>query len=266
MVKKIEVKVRGMQESLFYRFTNKNNNLKTGDYVIIETKRGQELAQVQSISEKGKEELKPIIRIAIPNDLEVEKQNQKQETEIISKTNIFVKELKLNMNIVDCVLMHNKKKVVVYFTSNHRVDFRELVKKMAFVFKMKIELRQINQREEFSLEKSVGPCGRVCCCANNKNLCKKNNIKMAKIQGVSLTGNNVNGVCDKLKCCIAYEYKMYEEELKTLPQINVKVETPDGKGKVVFLEVLSHIIHVQFEDGTRKKYKLAEIKRFNNDK
>ncbi len=255
-----------------YSFSPNGLKLKVGDMVIVDTSRGNELGYVCSnpifvddLELVGN--LKNIIRLANENDIKKHKENIEKQKEIVSITEELANSLNLDMKIVGAELDLDRSKVTINFTSDDRVDFRELVKKLALKLKTRIELRQIGARNETQMLGGLGPCGRQVCCNLFLKDFEHSTIKMAKNQGLSLNPTNISGLCGKLKCCLAYENDGYVEILKQMPKVNSIVETPDGEGQVVYNNLLKKLVQVKFTKGDTtelKEYELDKIK-FNSD-
>ena len=255
-----------------YSFSPNGLKLKVGDMVIVDTSRGNELGYVCSnpifvddLELAGS--LKNVIRLANENDIKKHEENIEKQKEIVSITEELANSLNLDMKIVSAELDLDRSKVTINFTSDDRVDFRELVKKLALTLKTRIELRQIGARNETQMLGGLGPCGRQVCCNLFLKDFEHSTIKMAKNQGLSLNPTNISGLCGKLKCCLAYENDGYVEILKQMPKINSIVKTPDGEGQVVYNNLLKKLVQVKFTKGDTtelKEYELDKIK-FNND-
>lgn len=221
--------------------------------VIVDTARGHEYAIVKRPFLEVEEErivppLKPIIRIATQRDKETVKKNEERKPEAIRQTQELIEKHKLSMKLVDCEFAFDGTKVVFYYTAPSRVDFRELVKEMSSVFKMRIELRQIGIRDEIKMIGGLGACGRECCCSTCMPDLKKVTIKMAKTQGLSLNPSKISGMCGRLMCCLSYENDYYSEAGKIVPKVGETVSTPDGKGTVVNINMLKMQVRVKIED------------------
>lgn len=255
-----------------YSFSPNGLKLKVGDMVIVDTSRGNELGYVCSnpifvddLELVGS--LKNVIRLANENDIKKHEENIEKQKEIVSITEELANSLNLDMKIVSAELDLDRSKVTINFTSDDRVDFRELVKKLALTLKTRIELRQIGARNETQMLGGLGPCGRQVCCNLFLKDFEHSTIKMAKNQGLSLNPTNISGLCGKLKCCLAYENDGYVEILKQMPKINSIVKTPDGEGQVVYNNLLKKLVQVKFTKGDTtelKEYELDKIK-FNSD-
>lgn len=260
-IKEVGINFEGQPK--IYSFNPAGLNLKLGDYVVVDTARGLELGKVATpIKEEevkeGNEPLKKVIRLATEEDIKAKGNNvleaKKDKTRIIEIVNDF----KLDMKIVSVELTLDKSKMLINFTSDNRVDFRELVKTLASEFKTRIELRQIGPRDEVKILGGLGPCGRPCCCTKNTGDFEHVSIKMAKNQGLSLNPSNISGLCGRLMCCLSYENKHYAEALKLMPKVGSEVKTPDGVGTVLYNNLLKRTVEVKFEDD-KKEYAVSEL-------
>lgn len=260
-IKEVGINFEGQPK--IYSFNPAGLNLKLGDYVVVDTARGLELGKVATPikEEEVKEEdepLKKVIRLATEEDIKAKGNNvleaKKDKTRIIEIVNDF----KLDMKIVSVELTLDKSKMLINFTSENRVDFRELVKTLASEFKTRIELRQIGPRDEVKILGGLGPCGRPCCCTKNTGDFEHVSIKMAKNQGLSLNPSNISGLCGRLMCCLSYENKHYAEALKLMPKVGSEVKTPDGVGTVLYNNLLKRTVEVKFEDD-KKEYAVSEL-------
>lgn len=237
-----------------YYFDPAGIEIKEGDNVIVETSRSVELGKVV-IGPKDIDDaeitkpLKSVLRIATEEDLALEQQNHKDEKEAIKICSEKIKEHKLNMNLVDVEYTFDRTKLLFYFTSESRVDFRELVKDLATIFRTRIELRQIGVRDESKIMSSVGVCGRDICCSRFLGDFAPVSIKMAKEQGISLSPSKISGICGRLMCCLKFEQDTYEELWKTTPHEGAIVETPKGKGTVEYTSVLKGQVKVKLDSA-----------------
>lgn len=256
-----------------YTFSPNGLNLKVGDVVIVDTIRGQELGYVSSAIQYVEDielvdRLKNVLRFATQKDIDQKKENIEKEKEIKATTEEIAQRLNLEMKITNAELNLERTKVVINFTSDNRVDFRELVKELASTFKIRIELKQIGSRIETQLLGGLGPCGRAVCCNTFLKDFEHSTIKMAKNQGLSLNPNNISGLCGRLKCCLAYENAHYTETLKIMPKVNSFVETPNGKGQVVYNNLLKKLVQVKFSKGENdfeiKEFELKDIKQLES--
>lgn len=221
--------------------------------VIVDTARGYEYAIVKKPCIEVEENkiispLKPVVRIATRRDRETIQRNEERKPEAMRSTQELIEKHKLDMKLVDCDFAFDGTKVVFYYTAPHRVDFRELVKEMSAIFKMRIELRQIGIRDEIKMIGGIGVCGKECCCATCMPDLKKVSIKMAKTQGLSLNPAKISGMCGRLMCCLSYENDYYAEAAKRVPKIGELVSAPDGKGIVVNINMLKMQVRVKIED------------------
>lgn len=258
-----------------YYFNPLNFDIKQGDHVIVETKRGVEYGRVvlpiQDINEELKTELKPVIRLATPEDDAIYERHQKQEKQAMEICRKKINEHKLDMKLVSAEYTFDETKILFYFTSEGRVDFRELVKDLALEFKTRIELRQIGVRDESKVMGSVGVCGRGLCCSSWLEEFVPVSIKMAKEQGLSLNPSKISGACGRLMCCLKYEQEAYEDLIKNTPGAGVKVRTPDGDGVVESVALLQGKVRVVIEKNDEKtinEYFVDQVERIgaNNEK
>ncbi len=266
---KTVIGVRLKRPGKIYYFNPKNKKINKGDFVIVETTFGQEYAEVvmgnkEIPDEKVVAPLKDIIRVATPKDKAQNETNKKKEREAFKIAQENIKKHKLEMNLVDVQYQFDNSKILFYFTAEGRIDFRELVKDLAAIFKTRIELRQIGLRDEVRRIGGNGICGRELCCCSYLGDFEMVSIKMAKEQNLSLTPSKISGCCGRLMCCLKYEQEVYEEKNARLPGVGAIVETPDGKGVVEGLEILKEIVKVKIEDKEEnefhKKYELKDIK------
>ena len=244
------VGVKFKNSAKVYYFSPEGIEFAENDGVIVETVRGVEYGTVavpnKEVDEKEiVSELKPVIRKATDKDVEQLKRNEKDKEHALEVIAEKVQKMNLSMKLVDAEYTFDRHKLIFYFTSSGRVDFRELVRELAAVFKVRIELRQIYERDDIKMRGGLAVCGRPCCCTTHLQDFEKVTIKMAKIQGLSLNPQKINGCCGRLMCCLKYENDEYEAAKKELPDYGKEVITPDGKGKVVGLNLLSRIVKVR---------------------
>lgn len=246
-----------------YYFDPCQLDVKLGDKVIVETARGQEFGTVaMDIKEVREEqiasELKPIIRIATPEDEVHHKENEKKKARALELCQEKIGKHGLEMKLIDVEYTFDNNKVIFYFTADGRVDFRELVKDLASVFRMRIELRQVGVRDEAKILGGVGCCGRSLCCNSWLSEFQPVSIKMAKTQNLSLNPTKISGVCGRLMCCLKYENDVYLQLKKGMPEVGERVKTRDGMGKVVDTSIFSESVKVRHftgeknEDGSEK--------------
>ncbi len=261
------VGVRFKRLGKIYFFNPEGLKVKKGDFVIVETVQGEEYGEViipNRIIEDEKllEPLKTIIRFATPKDKKHYEECKKKEKEAFEVCINKIKEHKLDMTLTDVEYKFDNSKILFYFTADGRIDFRELVKDLAAIYKTRIELRQIGVRDEVKRIGGNGVCGReLCCCSFLRNF-ETVSIKMAKEQNISLNPSKISGNCGRLMCCLKYEQEVYEDKLKRLPNVGAIVKTSEGVGEVEGVEILKEQIKVKFKDGDgwiHKKYKSSEI-------
>jgi cell fate regulator YaaT (PSP1 superfamily) len=239
-------------------------NVKEGNYVIIEHDRGQDYGQIISPNEApaaqgaSKESPKKIIRIATDADLKQIEQNRSKAKEAFSACAKKIEEHKLDMKLVQAEYSFDMSKIIFYFTADGRIDFRNLVKDLAKVFKARIELRQIGVRDEAKLFGGFGPCGRELCCARFLKDFEPVTMKMAKEEGLPLNPLKISGLCGRLMCCLSFEYETYKILAKGLPKEGERVHVPQGKGKVISVNVFDRIVTVELEDGTQVQVSYKE--------
>ena len=266
-MKKI-IGVRFKRLGKIYFFDPKWLEVKKGENVIVDTAQGEEIAEVVIPNRMIEEEkivtpLKKVLRLASQKDLKHAEECRKKEKEAFEICNKKIKEHKLDMTLTDVEYKFDNSKIIFYFTADGRIDFRELVKDLAAIYKTRIELRQIGVRDEVKRIGGNGVCGRELCCCTFLSDFETVSIKMAKEQNLSLNPAKVSGKCGRLMCCLKYEQNVYEEKTKKLPNIGAIVSTPDGKGEVTGIETLKEIVKVKFEDDdvvNYKKYKAEDIK------
>lgn len=264
--------VRFKRPGKVYFFDAGNINVKAKDKVIVETAMGQEMGEVvinnkNLTNNKIKASLKPIIRVATEKDLKHFTENKEKEKEAFKICEEKIKKHKLCMHLVDASYTFDNAKLLFYFTADNRIDFRELVKDLASIFKTRIELRQIGVRDQVRRIGGNGVCGRELCCCTFLNNFDTVSIKMAKEQNIALNPAKISGNCGRLMCCLRYEQEAYEEKLKKLPKVGAIVKTEDGEGTVDSIEILKGIVRVKIKDGEDtfyKKYPASEIKIIKN--
>ena len=237
--------------------------------VVVETSKGLEYAWVAYPTREVKEEevvqpLKPIVRIATQRDREVYAQAEAKKPQAMQTCREKIVQHGLEMKLVDCEFSFDGSKIVFYFTSAGRVDFRDLVKDLASTFHNRIELRQVGTRDETKYLGGIAPCGRICCCAGNMPEFKKVSIKMAKTQGLALNPAKISGLCGRLMCCLSYESEYYADAYKKMPKVGSEVGTPDGKGIVASVNMLKMTVKVKIDDQNGgliyKDFDLAEVR------
>lgn len=267
-MKKIVIGVKFKELGKIYFFDPKGEKFEKGDHVIVETSMGEEYTEVivpnKEIAEKSlAAPLKPIVRKATNKDKKHHEDNKRKEKEALKTAQKLIKKYKLDMNLTGVEYTFDNSKLLFYFTADGRIDFRDLVKELASIFKTRIELRQIGVRDEVRKIGGNGICGReLCCCTFLENF-DTVSIKMAKEQNIALASSKISGNCGRLMCCLRYEHEVYEEKLKRLPKIGATVKTEDGEGTVDGIETLKEKVRVKLKDGDGfyyKKYDAKDIK------
>ena len=248
-----------------------DNKLRVGDFALFESSRGVEIGKVvkpvfeaeEKVDSKDGEilEIEKIryLKPATTLDMQTAKSNKLEAEKIKETTKQKIKEFELEMKIDEVFLSLDKSKITIYFTSDGRVDFRNLVKDLATTFKSRIELKQIGPRDEVRCMGGFGPCGKVCCCKEFLNDFDHVTIKMAKTQNLSLNPTKISGLCGRLMCCLAYENEHYAETASLMPKINSEVITPNGKGVVVFNDLLKRQITVKLGDENQTELKIFDL-------
>jgi cell fate regulator YaaT (PSP1 superfamily) len=261
--------VRFRTAGKIYFFDPLNFDVKRGEHVIVETARGIEFGTVvgdpkEIEDDKVVQPLKPVIRVANQRDYEQEAANKEKEKEAFKICLEKIKKHELDMKLIDAEYTFDNNKVLFYFTADGRIDFRELVKDLAAVFKTRIELRQIGVRDETKILGGIGICGRPLCCHTHLSEFVPVSIKMAKEQNLSLNPTKISGVCGRLMCCLKHEEETYEYLNKKLPNVGDLVTTDDGlKGEVHSVNVLRQLVKVIVEVDDEKEiheYKVEQLK------
>lgn len=250
-----------------YYFDPNGETFKEGDNAILETARGQEFGKVvfgnkEVPDSEVVQPLKPVLRKATSKDEEQNEKNLSERARLMEETVKKVFAHNLPMKVVDAEYTFDRTKIIIYFTADMRVDFRELVKDLASLFHLRIELRQIYERDDIKLRGALAVCGRPCCCITHLQDYEKVSIKMAKFQNLSLNPSKISGCCGKLMCCLRYENDYYQETYKLMPKVNSMIDTPDGDGQVVGTDMLKREVKVRITD----KEGGVEIKTFPLEK
>ena len=240
--------------------------LTVGTQVIVETERGRALGSVVRepriiTTAEAPPKLKAVLRIANESDLNMAEANNQREIEALKFCQQRVLQRKMEMKLVRAEYLFDGSKIVFYFTSDGRVDFRDLVRDLAQHFRTRIEMRQIGVRDEAKLVGGLGICGRELCCATHLRSFAPVSVKMAKAQGLALNPNKISGQCGRLLCCLAYEYETYNDMRKTLPKCGKKVLLESGPAEVLSLDVLAQKMTVCSANGERSKVHVSELKK-----
>ena len=248
-------------------------NIKHGDYVLVRTEKGEEVAQAQFICpaiakawENKAPQALPLIRVMSKKDLEEYENLKKENAAAFLKCRELVQKRNLNMNLIEAKYTFDKHKITFHYTAPARVDFRELLKDLTQEFRrVRIDLRHIGVRDETAMMKGCGLCGReFCCCSFLKNF-DSINIKLAKDQGMPISPSKISGTFGRLLCCLNYEYETYLDAAKDMPPIGSGVMTPQGIGRVCSLHFLNNKVAVKLEDGKIKDYTKDEIEMIDDD-
>ncbi len=262
------VGIRFKEVGKIYCFDPKGETLTPGQYVIVETARGVECGQVATGNEMVSEDkivapLKPIVRLATDDDIKKVAENREKEKSAFTICEEKIAKHGLEMKLTDVEYTFDGSKILFYFTADGRVDFRELVKDLAAVFKTRIELRQIGVRDEAKMLGGIGICGRPYCCNAYMGEFQPVSIKMAKEQGLSLNPTKISGACGRLMCCLKYEQEAYEHLAKITPKAGALVETKDGRGIVTESNLISGVVKVRLDrnpDAAPSTYNTKQVK------
>ena len=274
MVKVVGIKFKNGGK-LYYFAPKAGDKYERNMPVVVETARGLEYAWVAYPEREVTDDeivapLKPVIRIATEKDTAFYEACQEKRPQAMQICREKIIKHGLEMKLVDCEYAFDGSKILFYFTSANRVDFRELVKDLATTFHNRIELRQVGTRDEAKYLGGIAPCGRVCCCAGNMPEFKKVSVKMAKTQGLSLNPGKISGLCGRLMCCLSYENDYYAEAIKKMPKVGSEVGTPEGKAIVAGINMLKMEVKVKIDDKNGgwiwKDYPVKDIrfKKVNN--
>lgn len=268
------VGVRFKDVGKIYYFSPNGINIERNSFVIVETARGLEFGQVAISNryiklEKEFTPLKPITRIATEEDILINKENKEAEKEAIKICNQKIVEHNLDMKLIDAEFTFDKSKVLFYFTADGRIDFRDLVKDLAAIFRTRIELRQIGVRDEAKSLNGIGICGKTLCCATFLGDFQPVSIKMAKEQSLSLNPTKISGICGRLMCCLKYEEESYHDLKKNLPNVSDIAITEKGEGQVLSVNTLRQLVKVAIKNDNSVDidyYHVSEIEIKRNKK
>ncbi len=262
------VGVRFKKVGKVYHFDPNGLELKIGEIVVVETTRGVELGEIAVSNHEIDEEqvrkpLRPVLRKANDEDFAVLEENKVKEKEAFAICQEKIKKHGLDMKLVEVEYTFDNSKIIFSFTAEGRIDFRELVKELASIYRTRIELRQIGARDESKALGSIGVCGRGLCCAQFLGEFEPVSIKMAKEQGLSLNPTKISGACGRLMCCLKFEQDTYEALLKKTPRAGSVVETPDGIGVVEYVSLIRGLLKVRIENDREKahrEYKVSDVR------
>ena len=256
--------VRFKKAGKIYYFDPAGLDIEKGNFVVVETARGIEFGEcVIGLKEINENDviapLKSVLRVATDSDIEKHNQNKEKEKDAFSICLKKIAEHKLTMKLIDVEYTFDNNKVIFYFTADGRVDFRELVKDLATIFKTRIELRQIGVRDEAKMLGGLGPCGRPMCCSTFLGDFASVSIKMAKEQNLSLNPTKRSGICGRLMCCLNYEQSTYEDIRKRIPKVGSIVKTEDGTGVVVSNNIIKESVKVKLKCSDEEDYVLTKV-------
>ena len=236
-------------------------SVEKGQNVVVDIDGILEFGTVEFFKDSDAESMGSIVRIATEDDIATNKRVLENQADDKIKVRENLDKLGIEMKLVAVLRSFDGKKILVMYTADDRVDFRQLVKDLAGVFRMRVEMRQISERDEAKFRGGCGMCGEMLCCRRFLNIPRQTSVKMAKTQGLSPTPNKTNGVCGKLMCCLQYEYSQYREALEKLPPIGSIVNTKDGKGEVAYLDLVRELVAVRLDNEAHfvNKYDPQEI-------
>lgn len=263
MIKVIGVRFRNAGK--IYYFAPGDSEIEAGQHVIVETARGIEYGHVvlgcREVEDSSVvQPLKPVIRMATTDDDEIEDANKKKEKEAFKICLEKIKKHRLEMKLIDVEYTFDNNKILFYFTADGRIDFRELVKDLASVFRTRIELRQVGVRDEAKTLGGLGICGRALCCHACLSDFQPVSIKMAKEQGLSLSPTKISGTCGRLMCCLKYEQEAYEDALRRVPGVGSVVDTKEGRGVVTSANLLRETVQVKLDKGNETDLATFSVK------
>ncbi|WP_099191023.1 PSP1 domain-containing protein [Tepidibacter mesophilus] len=258
------VGIRFKKAGKIYYFNPLEFDVKKDMNVIVETARGLEYGNIIVGPKEVREEeivapLKPIVRIATEEDTNIYNENQEKAKLAFDICVEKIKEYELDMYLIDSEYTFDRNKLIFYFTAEGRVDFRDLVKGLAAIFKTRIELRQIGVRDEAKTIGGLGPCGKPLCCSTWLGDFQPVSIKMAKDQDLSLNPSKISGICGRLFCCLKYEHNTYSDILENMPSVGTIVMTPAGKGKITDTNTLAEKVKVEIDKGKKSEFNVYEL-------
>ncbi len=269
MLRVVEVRLREQGKNMMFNAAEVQCKLQ--DMVIVESERGLDYGLVvseaeSSAGEKPEDPMKKVVRIVTQADLEQIKKNKVEVRNIIDTADKKIVEAKLQMKVVEAEYSFDKTKIVFYFTAEGRIDFRDLVRDLAHIFKARIELKQIGVRDEVKMFGGFGCCGRNLCCVSFLKDFEPVTIRMAKQQNMPLNPEKISGLCGRLMCCLSYEYETYQEFSKTLPKEGEHINTPEGKGRVISVNTLQQRVVVEMEDERKVEICFRNMPKREKDK
>ena len=261
MHKVVSVSFEGNSKKYYFESIE---GLNVKDIVVVETIRGLELGKVvegkkEITDEEVIGDLKSVIRKASDADIKTNEENNKLKPDIIKEVKSASSKYNLDMKIVDSEYTLDRSKLIIYFTSEGRVDFRELVKDLAAIYRTRIELRQIGPRDASRITSGIGPCGRKLCCSSFLGDIKNVTIKMAKNQNLALNPTTISGLCGKLLCCISFEDQVYSKIRENLPEVGDTIETEKGDATVTQVNVLDELVNVSYSDNSTEAISMSDL-------
>ena len=254
-----------------YSFSPNGLELKKGDNVLVESEKGNDIGvvatDIPSVDVSALVDgLKNVLKIATSDEVKKAEEYDKIAKGYLGEIKEMAKGLQLEMKILSIESNYDFSRLTVNFTAEDRVDFRVFAKKLAEKYKKRVELRQVGPRDATRILGGIGTCGKECCCSQGLGYCDHVSIKMAKNQSLSLNPNSISGVCGKLLCCLQYENENYVEMLKQMPKVGSFVDTPEGRGKVVYNDLFKKIVSVRFEKDSVSEIKDFEVEKIKFDK
>lgn len=239
-------------------------NVEKDSFVVVETIKGVEIGHVCQVKDLNEDELvhalKNILRIATADDLRIYEKNQQEVLGVVAESKRLAIKHALNMKITHAEYTLDRKKLMIYFEADNRIDFRELVKDISDIYHTRIELRQIGPRDTAKMVGGIGPCGLILCCSTFIGEFDTVSIKMAKNQNLSLNPQKISGACGKLLCCIKYEDEVYTELRKNLPDLDEFIETTEGRAKVIGVNIIGQKVQLRYPEGKIEWMNLSELK------
>ncbi|MFW5959602.1 MAG: PSP1 domain-containing protein [Chitinivibrionales bacterium] len=263
--KLVQVKIRGVENKIYRK--PEEIELTKGDHVILETeKNGLEIGEVVFTGDevkirRGKGEIRGVVRLATEEDIEKDRRNRKKMQDAFKLCKERILKFKLEMKLVDVSIQFDGSKMTFFFTAAHRVDFRELVKDLASIYRTRIELRQIGVRDETKRRPSIGICGRETCCSKFLNDFDQISTQMAKNQQLSLNPSKISGNCGRLLCCLKYEEDKYIDVFDKYPELQSPVKINGKKGELIYINIFKDKGQVKFSDGSYEWYEPEELRK-----
>lgn len=263
------VGIRFTKTGMLYYMDPQGLNLKIGDKVIAFSERGQEIGRVVKVvnrSEVKDKEIGKVDRLATKEDLKRQKELEEEALEVLDTCKKLSKKYNLDMKFVHTEYTLDKSRVICYFVAEERIDFRDIVKELANIYRVRIELRQIGSRDEVKVYPSIGTCGKEVCCRMFLEDFDTVTIKMAKEQGLQINMPKLSGVCGRFKCCLKYEEETYKEKLKNMPKMNETVKYDKEQAKVVGLDILNEKVRLRIGEPGEERFETVDVKDIKREK